>query len=109
MTPLLFVLAAGCGAAGRQLVGRVVCTWQALLVVNTIGAGLLGLTVAAAERGDLSMDAATVLGVGFCGSLTTFSSFALETSRLGWRWGSLYAALTVGCACGAASIGTTLL
>jgi CrcB protein len=109
LTPVLFVIAAGLGAAGRELVGRFVCTWQALLVVNTIGAGMLGMVVAAADRGDLSADTVTVVGIGFCGALTTFSSFALETQRLGWRWGSFYAAVTLGCACGAASIGTTLL
>lgn len=108
MTPVLFVVAAGMGAMGRELVGRFVCTWQALLVVNTAGAGLLGVVVGAAGSGDLSADAATVLGVGFCGALTTFSTFALETRALGWRWGSVYAAVTVVCACGAASIGTTL-
>lgn len=109
MTPVLFVVAAGLGAMGRELVGRFVCTWQALLVVNTAGAGLLGVVVGAARSGDLSVDAVTVLGVGFCGALTTFSSFALEARSLGWRWGGLYAAITVGCACGAASIGTTLV
>lgn len=109
MTPLLFVIAAGLGAMGRELVGRFVCTWQALLVVNTVGAGLFGMVVSAARSGDLSADAAAVLGIGFCGALTTFSSFALETRSLGRRWGSLYAAVTVGCACGAASIGTTFV
>ena len=108
MTPVLFVVAAGLGAVGREVVGRIACTWQALLIVNTIGAGLLGMVIAAAGRGDLSVDTVTVLGIGFCGALTTFSSFALETRRLGWRWGSLYAAITVGCACGAASIGSTM-
>ena len=109
MTPVLFVVAAGLGAMGRELVGRFACTWQALLVVNTAGAGLFGLVLSAARSGDLSADATTVLGVGFCGALTTFSSFALETRSLGWRWGSLYAAVTIGCTCGAASIGTTFV
>ena len=109
MTPVLFAVAAGLGAIGRELVGRFACTWQALLVVNTAGAGLFGVVVSAARAGDLSADTATVLGVGFCGALTTFSSFALETRSLGWRWGSVYAAVTIGCASGAASIGTTFV
>jgi CrcB protein len=105
MIPLLFVIAAGLGAVGRHLVGTLVCSWQALLVVNTVGSFLLGLIVSS----DLSVDSITVLGIGFCGALTTFSSFALETRSLGWTWGSAYAALTVGCACAAASIGMTFV
>ena len=105
MTPILFIVAAGMGALGRHLVGTIVCSWQALLVVNTIGSFLLGLIVSS----DLSDDAATVLGIGFCGALTTFSSFALETRALGRRWGSAYALVTVTCACAAASIGTTIV
>lgn len=104
MIPVLFVLAAGLGAVGRHLVGALVCSWQALLVVNTFGSFLLGVLVSS----DLSIDAITVLGLGFCGALTTFSSFALETRSLGARWGTAYAALTVGCACAAASIGMTI-
>jgi CrcB protein len=103
--PVLFLLAAGAGAVGRHLVGTIVCSWQALLIVNTAGSFLLGVLVSS----DLSVDSITVLGVGFCGALTTFSSFALETRSLGWRWGSAYAALTVGCACAAASIGMTFI
>lgn len=104
MTPMLFVVAAGVGAVGRHLVGTLVCSWQALLLVNTLGSGLLGVLVGA----DLASDTITVLGVGFCGALTTFSSFALETRSLGWRWGAGYAVLTVACACTAASIGMSL-
>lgn len=104
MTAVLFVLAAAAGAAGRQLVAHVACTWQALLVVNTIGSGVLGAVVAA----DLSAAATTVVGVGFCGALTTFSSFALEARLLGRRWGAAYAAVTFASAAGAASIGSSL-
>lgn len=104
MSPLLFVLAAAAGAAGRHVVAQVVCSWQSLLVVNTIGAALLGWLVGR----DVSPATLTVLGVGLCGSLTTFSSFALEARDLGWRYGSVFVASTLICVTGAASVASTL-
>jgi len=105
MTPVFFVVAAGCGALGRHVVGQYACSWIALLWVNTIGAGVLGALAASS----LSPDALTILGVGFCGALTTFSSFALETRSLGRRWGSLYAVATLASACAAASLASTFV
>jgi len=105
MTPLFFLIAASAGAVGRHFVGQMICSWQALLIVNTVASGLLGVIIGA----QLSIGTATILGIGFCGSLSTYSSFALEAQKLGWKWGSGYAALTIGCACAAASIGMTLV
>ncbi len=103
MTPLLFVVAAAGGAVGRHLVGRLACSWQALLIVNTLGAALLGWL----STRDLSASTATVLGIGLCGAFTTYSSFALEARALGWRWGAAYVASTLVCATGAASLAAT--
>jgi fluoride exporter len=104
MTPLLFVLAAASGAVGRHLAGRFVCSWQALLTVNTLGAALLGW-IAARDVGDATL---TIVGVGFCGSLTTFSTFALEVRTLGPRFGAIFAMGSIACVTGAASLAATL-
>jgi CrcB protein len=105
VTPALFVAAAALGALGRHVVAQFACSWVSLLWVNSAGAGLLGMIAAS----DLGVDARTILGVGFCGALTTFSSFAMEARALGWRWGSVYAGVTVVSACAAASLGASFV
>ncbi|MHC3436740.1 fluoride efflux transporter CrcB [Natrialbaceae archaeon A-gly3] len=54
----------------------------ATLVVNVVGSFLLGVLVfAGVDESTLQL-----LGVGFCGSVTTFSSFSVETVQL-WERG----------------------
>jgi fluoride ion exporter CrcB/FEX len=67
MTPVVVVCAAALGATARLALGLLVRSWLALLVANTIGAAVLGCTLSA----DLSDGVITVIGVGFCGALTT--------------------------------------
>ena len=78
------------------------------LLANVLGAALLGFLAGlpAAPRRQL------LLGVGFCGSLTTFSSWMLDTVRLLAR-GDVFDAvglvgLTLGLGLGAASLGLQL-
>jgi fluoride exporter len=104
VTPILFGLAAACGAVGRHLVARFICSWKALLLVNTIGAAVLGWITSR----DVSAATITIVGVGFCGALTTYSSFALEARVLGRRLGSAYAVVTIVCVVTAASTAATL-
>jgi len=103
MIPVMFVLAASVGALGRHVVGRWFCSWQALLFVNTAGAALLGWL----GTRDVSPATSTIVGVGLCGALTTFSTFALEARALGRRWGSAYVVATIVSVTAAASLATT--
>ena len=75
------------------------------LLVNVLGAALLGLLAGlpAAPRPQL------LLGIGFCGSLTTFSSWMLaamrDLSRGEWASAVGLIALTLGLGLGAAALG----
>lgn len=99
MTALLVVVGAAVGAPARLLVSRALPGPRATLAVNIAGSLLLGLVAAAAPA------SYALVGVGFCGALTTFSTFALETVEgAGWRY---VVASTVLCLAAAAA-GLTL-
>lgn len=94
LTPLLVAVGASVGAVLRYLAGH----WfdddrfpAGTLVVNVAGSFLLGAFSAMVLSGSLF----ALVGVGFCGGLTTYSAFAVQTHRLGPVTGTAYAALTV--------------
>ena len=53
-----------------------------VLIVNVIGAFILGAFVVLSEQWNLDSRYSLFTAVGFCGSLTTMSSFALDSSNL---------------------------
>src|SRR3954454_3231503 len=83
-----FVVAAAVGAPARYLLDGFVQdrTSRAFplgtFTVNVVGSFLLGLLAGLATHHHLAGNAKTVLGTGFCGAFTTFSTFTYETVRL---------------------------
>ena len=96
---ILIAIGAALGANARYLVGL----WAGnrfgadfpygTLIVNVSGSFLLGfLLTLATERLQISPEARLLFAVGFLGSYTTFSSFAVESMNLG-REGTLWLSL----------------
>ena len=88
MTLLLVALGAMVGAPLRYLTDRfiqarhdTIVPWGTL-TVNAAGSLIMGFLVGAAAAGRLDPMIVTVLGPGFCGALTTYSTFGYETVRL---------------------------
>jgi CrcB protein len=63
------------------------------LLVNLIGCFLIGLCFSLAGRGFLAPQVKLLLMTGFLGGLTTFSTYALESTNF-WAGGAGLAALT---------------
>ena len=87
MTVLLVALGAAVGAplrflTDRALAGRSGVLPAGTLVVNVLGSGLLGLLGGLLLTGAVGPRWMVLAGTGFCGALTTFSTFGYETVRL---------------------------
>lgn len=93
MTLLLVALGAAVGAPLRYLAGHLLDDRlpRGTILVNWVGTLLLGLLSGLGPSGD----ALALLGTGFCGGLTTYSTFMVQTRDLGVRRGALNVALTV--------------
>ena len=82
-------LAGSVGAVARYWLDDVITARRhyvvpvATLVINTSGSFLLGILTGLTLYHGLETDIRTVLGTGFCGGYTTFSTFAFQTVRLG--------------------------
>jgi len=53
-----------------------------ILFINVLGSFILGLSMTTVQRFGLSQNYVILLGIGFCGSFTTMSSFAFEGAAL---------------------------
>lgn len=83
-----------------------------ILIVNVVGSGIAGALIGLAERAALDGDLRLVLVTGFCGGLTTFSTWSVETIELldGGRWRAAILNVVMTLALGlAAAAGTYLL
>ncbi|MFI2563068.1 fluoride efflux transporter CrcB [Paenarthrobacter sp. NPDC018779] len=88
MTVILLALAGGIGAASRFVVdglirGRVrtALPW-ATVIINVSGSLMLGFIAGLVMRGQAPESLQMILGTGFLGGYTTFSTASLETIRL---------------------------
>ncbi|MGH3744190.1 MAG: fluoride efflux transporter CrcB [Mycobacteriales bacterium] len=88
MITLLVVVGAALGAPARY-VGDVLITARTdesfpygTLTVNVVGSFLLGLVTGLALHHGLSSSWQALVGTGFCGTLTTYSTFSVEAAGL---------------------------
>lgn len=101
MNWLLVIAGAAVGAPLRYLTDRAVQArhdsvfpWGTL-VVNVTGSLILGLLTGALSAGAAGPHLQLLMGTGFCGALTTYSTFSYETLRLTEAGSGLYAAANV--------------
>ncbi|MFM2013538.1 MAG: hypothetical protein RLZZ396_2322 [Planctomycetota bacterium] len=86
---LWVAIGGGLGSAARYGVGRL-CGWMipgvssmlGTLIVNLVGSLMLGVVVTSFKASPRSSGWVLLLGVGFCGGLTTFSTLAMELADL---------------------------
>ena len=99
MTLLMIALGAGLGAPARYLADRAIQSrhetvfpWGTL-TVNLVASLVLGVVVGAGTH--VAADVTALLGTGFCGALSTYSTFSYETLRLMQDGARFHAAVNV--------------
>lgn len=102
MTVLLVLLGGALGAPLRYLTDLFVQSHHdsvfpwGTFTVNTVGSLVLGVTGGAVSAADGPEWVLGLVGTGFCGALTTFSTFGYETVRLVEEGSLLEAGLNAG-------------
>ena len=88
MTVIAMMIAGGAGALSRYLVDILVSgrlgrafPWGTL-TINVSGSLLLGFLTGLGLYHGLGSDVETIVGSGFCGGFTTFSTFTIDTVGL---------------------------
>ncbi len=101
MNLFLVIAGAAVGAPLRYLSDRAIQTrhdtvfpWGTF-TVNVLGSLMLGIIAGAVAAGGASPQVQLALGTGFCGALTTYSTFSYETLRLLEDDARLFAAANV--------------
>ncbi|RSN62831.1 fluoride efflux transporter CrcB [Amycolatopsis sp. WAC 04182] len=118
MTLLFVALGGGFGAIVRFLTDLRLRAWRGdafpwgTLTVNITGSLILGVLTGWALHGGQPDGVRSLLAVGFCGGLTTFSTFGYETLRLFTEKtrtrAALNAGVTMAAGIGAAATGLLL-
>jgi CrcB protein len=118
MNLLLVILGAAAGAPLRYLTDRAVQAHHdtvfpwGTFTVNVVGSIILGLVTGGLVAGAAPNSLRLLIGVGFCGAFTTYSTFSYETLRLVEDGSTFYAmvnvAISVIAALGAAFTGAAL-
>jgi CrcB protein len=99
MTVLMVALGAAFGAPARYLTDRALQSRYetvfplGTLTVNLVASLVLGLLTGAGEAVDPNVS--VLLGTGFCGALSTYSTFSYETMRLAQEGARFYAVTNV--------------
>ena len=101
MILVVVTMAGAAGAAARYVVDAAAAgTWSrrfpmGTLLVNVVGSATAGVLAGLVARHGVGDTARVVLGTGFLGAFTTFSTFAVDTVRLTGDGRSGAAALNV--------------
>ena len=106
MTALMVALGAALGAPLRYALAHTLDgRWPSgTLLVNSLGSLLIGFFASLA----LDDQAWALLATGFCGGLTSFSAFAVQSVERGPRLGAAYAVATLVLALSTCALGFAL-
>jgi len=106
VTTALVAVGAAVGASLRYVAAHLLDRGfpRGTLLVNVAGSFLLGALSGLAVSGSTM----ALLGVGFCGGLTTYSAFAVQVHGQGPRRGATYAVTSLGLSLAACGLGYAL-